>query len=111
MHEMAITESIVEICREHAAGRRVLSVTLEIGELSGVVPEAVEFCFEACSSGSNVEGADLVIVPIPGVGICRDCTREFPRKTLFEPCPGCGSYRVDQLSGEELRVREIEVDD
>lgn len=88
-----------------------MSVTLEIGELSGVVPEAVEFCFEACSSGTLLEGSRLEIVRSAGTGRCLACSREFPRSSLFEPCPDCGEYRIEQLSGEELRVREIEVED
>ena len=61
MHEMSITQSIVEICEEHAGGRRVRSVTLEIGELSGVVPDAVEFCFAACTRDTLLDGALLTI--------------------------------------------------
>ena len=57
MHEMSITQGIIDICEKHAGGRRVLSVDVEIGELSSVVPEAVEFCFEACSQGTLLEGA------------------------------------------------------
>ncbi|GAM08715.1 putative hydrogenase nickel incorporation protein HypA [Geobacter sp. OR-1] len=111
MHEMSITQSVVEICRENAAGRRVLAVTMEIGELSGVVPEAVEFCFAACAAGTVLEGARLDIVRIPGIGQCLDCGMEFPRGSLFDPCPGCAGYRISQLSGEELRVLDLEVED
>lgn len=111
MHEMAITQSIVEICRENAGKRKVLSVTLEIGELSGVVPEAVEFCFSACSYGTLLEDARVEIIRIPGAGRCLDCRKEFPRGSLFDPCPVCSGYRIDQISGEELRVKELEVED
>ena len=57
MHEMSITQSVVDICTQNAGGRRVTAVVLEIGELSGVVPDAIEFCFEACSKGTLLEGA------------------------------------------------------
>jgi hydrogenase nickel incorporation protein HypA/HybF len=108
---MSITQSVVEICQENAAGRRVLAVTMEIGELSGVVPEAVEFCFAACSSETLLEGARLEIIRIPGAGQCLDCSMEFPRGSLFDPCPGCCGYRIRQTSGEELRVLDLEVED
>lgn len=111
MHEMSITQSVVEICRDNAAGRRVVAVTMEIGQLSGVVPEAVEFCFAACSAGTCLEGARLEIIQVAGVGRCLDCDKEFPRGSLFDPCPGCGGYMISQLAGEELRVRDIEVED
>ena len=61
MHEMAITQGIIDLCLEHAVGRRIHSIDVEIGELSSVVPEAVEFCFEACSRDTLLEGARLVI--------------------------------------------------
>jgi hydrogenase nickel incorporation protein HypA/HybF len=108
---MSITQSVVEICQENAGGRQVLAVTMEIGELSGIVPEAVEFCFAACSAETLLEGARLEIIRIPGVGQCLDCDMEFPRRSLFDPCPGCNGYRISQTSGEELRVRDLEVED
>lgn len=111
MHEMSITQSVIELCEQNAAGRRVVAVTMEIGELSGVVPEAVEFCFAACSAETAVEGAVLEIIRVPGVGHCLNCAVEFPRHSLFDPCPECGGYRIDQISGEELRVRDLEVED
>jgi hydrogenase nickel incorporation protein HypA/HybF len=111
MHEMSITQGIIELCLDHAGGRRVSSVDIEIGALSSVVPEAIEFCFEACSRETTLEGARLNIVRIPGVGMCLDCRRETPLMELYGSCVQCGSSRVTIVSGEELRVREIEVDD
>ena len=111
MHELSITQSIVEICAEKAAARRVTLVVLEIGELSGVVPEAVEFAFEACTQGTPLEGARLDIVRIPAVGRCRGCGVEFPLRAFYDPCPRCDAYGAALISGEELRVRELEVDD
>lgn len=111
MHEMSITQGIIEICENHAAGRRVRSLDVEIGDLSGVVVAAVEFCFEACSLGTLLEGARLSITRIPGRGRCRQCGAETPLAELFASCRSCGGYQIVILSGEEMRVREIEVDD
>ena len=110
MHEMSITQSIVEICGDHAAGRRVRSVTLEIGELSGVVPEAVAFCFEACTRDTLMDGAVLSIERIQGRALCTGCRAEVPVHAYYDPCPACGSYGLSILSGEELRIKELEVD-
>jgi hydrogenase nickel incorporation protein HypA/HybF len=110
MHELSITQGVVDICESNSAGRRVISVTLEIGELSGVVPDAVEFCFEACTRDTSLEGAKLIIDRVPARGRCDDCSAEFPVKAYYEPCPVCGSFRVALISGEELRVKELEVD-
>lgn len=111
MHEMALTQGIVEICEQHAGGRPVTLVVIEIGQLSGVVPEAVAFCFEACSTDTVVAGARLQIEAVAGQGRCLDCQQEQALGRLFDPCSSCGSYRVDAVSGLEVRVREIEVAD
>ena len=111
MHEMSITQGIIEICEQHAGGRRVLSLDVEIGELSSVVPDAVEFCFEACSRGTLLEGARLNIVRIPGRGHCLDCGTDTPLTAVFGSCARCGGYRVTIEAGEEMRVREIEIDE
>ncbi|HIJ81319.1 MAG TPA: hydrogenase maturation nickel metallochaperone HypA [Desulfuromonadales bacterium] len=111
MHEMSITQGIIELCLEHAAGRRVIALDVEIGELSSVVPEAIEFCFDACSRDTLLEGARLSILRIPGSGECRECGHVTPLTELYDACRNCGSHRVVILSGEEMRVKEIEVED
>jgi hydrogenase nickel incorporation protein HypA/HybF len=110
MHEMSITQSVVDICEGHAGGRRVTDVILEIGELSGVVPDSIEFCFEACTKGTLLEGARLAIETVPGVGLCHSCAKESPMATLFDPCARCGAFGLSVVSGEELRVKELEVE-
>ena len=111
MHELSITQGIIDICESHAAGRRVLAIDVEIGELSSVVPDAVMFCFEACSQDTLLQGARINIIRIPGRGHCRDCDADTPLPAIFGACQHCGSYQVKIVSGEELRVREIEVDE
>jgi hydrogenase nickel incorporation protein HypA/HybF len=110
MHELAITRNIVEICESHAKGRRVLSVRLAVGELSGVVPEAVEFCFEACSRDTLLEGARLLIDRMPARARCRGCTTEQSVASYYEPCDSCGSYGLELLAGTELLIKELEVE-
>lgn len=110
MHELAITQNIVEICETHAAGRQVRTVRVEIGALSGVDPEAVAFCFEACSRQTSVEGARLVIDRIPGRARCRDCGAEVAIRSYHDTCAGCGGYQLEILSGEELQVKQLEVE-
>ena len=110
MHELSITQGIVEICESNAGGRRITAVVLEIGQLSGVIPEAVEFCFEACTRGTLLEGPRLIIDKVPARGRCEDCDGEFSLGSYYEPCPTCGGFRVHIITGEELRVKELEVD-
>jgi hydrogenase nickel incorporation protein HypA/HybF len=61
MHELGITRNIVAIVTEHAGGARVKRVSLEIGKLSAVLPDAIRFCFDVCSRDTLLEGAELTI--------------------------------------------------
>ncbi len=108
MHELGITQSIVEICVENSGGAAVKRVTLEIGKLSGVLPEAVRFCFDVCAAGTVVQGATLEIIETPGVAVCQSCDANVPINALFGRCD-CGSSSLKIIAGEELRVRELEV--
>ena len=113
MHELGITQSIVEIadrCAREQGAQKVLSVTVELGRLSGVVPEALEFCYEVCSQGTLLQGSRLLIESVPALAMCRNCRREFPLEDLLASCPDCGSSWGDLISGEEMRIKEMEVD-
>jgi hydrogenase nickel incorporation protein HypA/HybF len=66
MHELAITESLVDCIRENVGDARVVRVVVEIGRASGVAQSAVRACFEVCARGTVVEGAELEIVEPPG---------------------------------------------
>lgn len=110
MHELSIAQGVVEICQQHAEGKRVLGVTLEVGTLSGVVPEALEFCFEASTRGTLLEGARLDIDRVVASGYCSGCNRTSPIGSYFDPCPLCGASPLEVRSGEELRVKDLEVE-
>ena len=107
MHELGITRSIVAIVAEHAAGRKVTRVALDVGRLSGLMSEAIRFSFDVVAEGTSVEGAQLEIRDIDGRGRCRKCQTEFTTPQLYTPCV-CGSRDVERLAGEELKVREFE---
>lgn len=77
MHEMAITQSVVDAVCEHAAGRRVHSVKLEVGELCAVVPDSMQFCFELATQGTVADGALLDLDLRPGAARCRTCRQQF----------------------------------
>ncbi|MFA7535891.1 MAG: hydrogenase maturation nickel metallochaperone HypA [Desulfuromonadales bacterium] len=113
MHEVGITQSIIEIAERHARAQgasRVLSVTVAIGELSGVVADSVDFCFEACARGTFLEGARLIIDAIAGRGRCGDCRAEVALDPYTFACPACGGFALERLQGEELRITELEVE-
>ena len=108
MHELGVTQNIVSVVADAAKGRRVTRVTLEVGKLSGVMTDAIAFCFDVVAKGTALEGASLEILEIDGRACCEACGLEFETETLFTPC-SCGSYRLRRISGEELIVKSIEM--
>jgi hydrogenase nickel incorporation protein HypA/HybF len=109
MHELAITCNIVELVSEAARGRKVCSVTIELGRLSGVIADAIEFCFLEVSKGTLLEGARLNIWEIQARALCRVCGVEFMMPDSLTACP-CGSRQFTRLCGDELIVKRIEIE-
>jgi hydrogenase nickel incorporation protein HypA/HybF len=108
MHELAIAESVVSSVLERTEGRRVNVVRLRVGRLSGVVPDALTFCFELAAAGTALAGATLQVVEEDGRAHCRTCGRDFALGDAFLLCD-CGSADVELVSGRELCVTSVEV--
>jgi hydrogenase nickel incorporation protein HypA/HybF len=108
MHEMAVVEAILDSVTARCDGRRVARVVVEIGRLTAVLPDAVRFCFEIASHGTEAEGAVLEIIETEGALRCRSCGKDSPGDLRLALC-SCGSADVLTLRGTELRVREMEV--
>jgi hydrogenase nickel incorporation protein HypA/HybF len=111
MHELAIAEALVAIAECHARGRRVTRVEVEVGHLRQVVPAALEFAFELVARDTAVEGAQLVLRAVPVSGLCRDCGERTGMPTLPLACAACGSVDVEIVTGEELRVDALELEE
>jgi len=107
MHELSVASSIVEACAERAGAARVLRVTIEVGELAAVSPDALRFCFDACAQGTAVAGAELDIVEIPGRATCEACGDTVALSIPYSVC-ACGGY-LRIIRGRELRMRVMEV--
>lgn len=113
MHEMSLMQNVLEIVLEAAENQgfdRVRKITLEIGDFSGVDPQAMEFCFDVVMEGSIAAGAALEIVRKPGEAWCMQCGRQVEISERFDPCPHCGSFGLKITGGQEMRVRELEVE-
>ena len=110
MHELSITRNIVAIAGEAARGCRVRRVTVEIGRLSGISPDALSFAFDVAAQGSAVEGAMLDIREIEGRARCAACGAEFATATLLDSC-ACGSYDLVRIGGEELSVKSLDIEE
>ncbi|SNT01168.1 Hydrogenase-3 nickel incorporation protein HypA [Actinomadura meyerae] len=110
MHELAVTESVIAAITAQLSDSRVVVVHLEIGRLSGVMPDAVRFCFALAGEGTCVEGARLDITEPDGVGDCASCGLTFPARAPFAVCP-CGSTDVAVTGGADLTIKAVEVAD
>ncbi len=101
----------VERCLgDFESGASVVSVTLQVGRLRAVVPDALAFCFEVVSQGTPVEGARLIIEQIPVRVRCGSCETEWTVTEVEFMCPVCEGP-VEVLQGKELLLRAIEIDD
>ena len=110
MHELSITQSIVDTIAQRLGPVPVHRVRLEIGRLSGVVPDAVRFAFELVTADTTLAGARLEILEPEGSARCRDCGVEFATAEVLPLC-ACGSANVAVLGGDQLRIREAEYGD
>lgn len=114
MHEMSLAVGIVELVSEkaRAAGaQKVMTIELEVGKLSGLMVEALVFCFEAAACNTPVEGAKLQIHELDGRGNCLACGHSFSVDSLLAQCPQCEGYMVETVQGRELKVLSLTVDE
>ena len=114
MHEMSLAINIVELVSakaQAAGGKKVTSVEIEAGKLSGVMVEALVFCFEAAARDTPAEGARLEVREVEGCGSCLGCGHSFVADSLLAQCPQCGGYAVETLQGRELKVLSLTVDE
>ena len=114
MHEMGIAQNILEIIRQavpEAEATSVRLIRLRIGQLSGVVPDSLEFCFQAIVSDTDMRKANLAIEPVPTVFRCKKCENRFQVNDLEFSCPKCRNTDLEIVSGRELEVVEIELEE
>jgi hydrogenase nickel incorporation protein HypA/HybF len=114
MHELSIAQSILAIA-ENAIPENckasVTSVGLQIGELSSIEIESLEFAFSVIKADTLLQNAELNIQIIKGEGECSECKKKFPIGSYGTCCPECKSYAVKILKGREMRVLNIVVDE
>jgi hydrogenase nickel incorporation protein HypA/HybF len=111
MHELSVSSAIVDTAVRHAAGRRVTAVHVRIGQLRQVVPDSLAFFFELVTRETLCEGARLEQELVPARLRCTPCVYEWAIDLPAFRCPRCGGAEVAVLSGEELEVESIEVEE
>lgn len=113
MHEMSLCESILHILEQEALRQtfqHVHRIRLEIGTLACVETTALRFCFEVIARGTLAEGAQLEMIECPATAWCLGCMQYVKIPQRFSPCPECGSHQLQVTQGEELRIKDLEVE-
>lgn len=110
MHELSLVYDVVHRVKEVCASNNVTeveSLTLQIGELSSVIPHYVEACYPAATEGTILEGTKLIIEVLPGNAVCLDCDSVYRVLESDGKCPKCGSDRSELLCGKEFFIKEL----
>ena len=113
MHELAVTENILNIAVQHATQASAVHVTslqLVIGQLSSIVDDSVRFYWDMISTGTLCEGAQLHFERRPAVLKCLACEQTYTLPGELTDCPNCHSARIKIISGEEFYLDSIEVE-
>lgn len=111
MHELSLAQSICDTVTPLVEeDQRVVSIVLEVGPLSGVEPEALEYCFSAIAEQAGLEGAALDLRSLQAPAHCPACSEEFAIQFVWDACPACGHLPVTVEGGREFRIVELEVD-
>ncbi|PKM73572.1 MAG: hydrogenase nickel incorporation protein HypA [Firmicutes bacterium HGW-Firmicutes-16] len=110
MHELSVCFEVVRTLEELVAENgltEVQSVTLEIGELSSMIPKYMEECFPAAVDGTIFERTKLEIEVIPGLGRCNSCSHMYQLLPVNGVCPECGEKNFSVISGTAFNIKEI----
>ena len=110
MHELSVTQGILDIALKHAGARKITQINLVIGQFSSIVDDSVQFYWDLISKDTMAEGAQLHFERIPGEMTCQQCGQVFqPTDETFD-CPACSSPLVKITNGEEFQVESIDVE-
>lgn len=113
MHELSVTESILNIAKKHAVkanASRVTDIHIVIGALSSIVDDSVQFYWDIITQETICAEAKLHFKRVPAKLTCQDCGHTFDIQDELSPCPICGSIRVKVVGGEEFWLESIEIE-
>ncbi len=113
MHELSIAQNIVDLVLENIAEeqRKVIAVNIKLGEISGVIPESLEFCFDVITKDTKLQGAKLNIERVSATAYCNQCDKTYQIEHLLFSCPFCFGSDIKILTGNELLISEIILSD
>ena len=112
MHELSITQNILEIATEQAelaGATKVTNVYLVIGQLSSIIDDSVQFYWDIISKNSIAENAKLHFCRVEAEIKCLECHHQYKLENELIPCPECGSINIKFITGDEFYMERIEI--
>jgi hydrogenase nickel incorporation protein HypA/HybF len=113
MHELSVTENILEIVKTHAeraSAKKVTDIFLVIGQLSSIVDDSVQFYWDLMAGDTVAEGAKLHFRRLPVIIKCNDCKNTYSPEPDNLACPLCLSEKITIVQGEEFYLEAIDID-
>ena len=113
MHELSIALGIVKIAEDESAkanANSVKAIELEIGSMSGIEMDSLDFAWPMAVKDTVLENARRDIDYIEAKARCLECQTEYDIEHIFDACPKCQSYFKDIFRGKELRVKALEIE-
>lgn len=111
MHELGIVYEILktvdEVSREQKL-EKVTKITLQVGEMSGVLPDYLVACWDMIRSETDYPEMEMVTETLPVIGLCNDCCKLYSLNANSRQCPYCGSGKYEILTGREFKIKNIE---
>lgn len=113
MHELSVCQALIEqvarVARDNDA-RRVVSIVITVGPLSGVEPRLLEHAYPLAAAGTVAQDASLVVETVPVRVRCRSCAAETGARANRLLCEACGDWQVDVIGGEEMLLKSVELE-
>jgi len=114
MHELPVTQNIINICIEEAeknGAKKIDKINIVVGALSDIVPDSIHMYFELLTKGTILQGTELKVKKIKARILCKDCGLEEELNKSGFKCNNCKSENVKILGSSQLYIESMEVDD
>lgn len=113
MHELSLCKNMMELVMNHVnkkTDKKIKIIHIEMGELAAIEQTAFVFSFNVIKKGTILENAVLNIITILGQAYCDCCQQVIRIASYHQPCVSCGNFALKIISGQELRVKSMEVE-
>jgi hydrogenase nickel incorporation protein HypA/HybF len=112
MHELSVAQNIIDIVKENVPSdelSNVKSILIDVGEMSGVVADSLEFCFDVVKLETPLQNSRIEIKKIPFILFCNSCNKDTSNTMGIRMCEYCGGFDTKIISGTEMNVTEVEL--